>query len=67
MLKVPTESSSIALGLFFRPPNDTNFSDEFEKTLGKVWLKHKNIVLLGDFNIKYNEETAQHHEILMQK
>ena len=53
-----TESSSIAVGLYYCPPGDTEFFDGLEKSLEKAWLKHKNLFILGDFNVNFNETTS---------
>ena len=34
----------------YRPPDRADFYDKFKDILEKIWIKRKNIILLGDLN-----------------
>ena len=49
-INVVCQSQTWLLACIYRPPDNAAFFDAFNKVLEKVWVKRKNIVLLGDFN-----------------
>ncbi|PFX28251.1 hypothetical protein AWC38_SpisGene7016 [Stylophora pistillata] len=49
-LNVTMRSQSFLIGCLYKPPHDTVFLDTFRELLTGIWLKRKNIVLIGDFN-----------------
>ena len=52
-IKMHTKATSFVLGLVYRAPNEATFFDEFTKQLESTWLKYKNLVLVGDFNVNF--------------
>ena len=51
--KIIRNSSALILGNCYRPPSDFQFYSRFYDCLEKVWLKHRNVLLVGDFNSDY--------------
>ncbi|KAK2556861.1 hypothetical protein P5673_021073 [Acropora cervicornis] len=52
-IKIMRNSPALILGNCYRPPSDFQFSSRFYDSLEKVWLKHRNMLLVGDFNSDY--------------
>lgn len=52
-IRVSVNSTSFIIGNIYRPPSDSSFFDTFHVMLEKVWVKYKNVVLLGDFNCDF--------------
>ena len=49
-LNITMRSQSFLVGRVYRPPNDSSFFDHFRDLLANIWLKRKNIILVGDLN-----------------
>ena len=49
-INVLCQSQTWLLACIYRPPDNGAFFDAFNKVLEKVWVKRKNILLLGDYN-----------------
>ena len=49
-LNVTIRSQSFLIGCIYRPPQDSLFFNHFRNVLENIWLRRKNIILLGDFN-----------------
>ena len=49
-INVLCQSQTWLVACIYRPPDNGAFFDAFNKVLEKVWMKRKNILLLGDFN-----------------
>ena len=47
------KSSALILGNCYQPTSDFQFYSRFYDCLEKVWLKHRNVLLVGDFNSDY--------------
>ena len=44
----------------YRPPDRADFYDKFKDILEKIWIKRKNIILLGDLNsLAFQGETTE--------
>ena len=43
-------SQSFLVGCVYRSPNDSSFFDSFRDLIANIWLKRKNIIVVGDFN-----------------
>ena len=52
-LKIHINSSSLVVGTIYRPPSDSMFFDRFHIMLEKTWLKHRNVVIVGDLNCDF--------------
>ena len=52
-LKILVNSTAFVVGTIYRPPSDLTFFKSFQLMLEKVWLKHRNVVILGDFNCDF--------------
>ncbi len=63
-INILCQSQSWLLACIYWPPDNAVFFDTFNKVLERVWVKKKNILLLGDFNCDFlfrgrtNEQTA---------
>ena len=44
-------SHSITVGIFYRPPNQSNFLDNISNDFTKLYTEKKEIIILGDLNI----------------
>ena len=49
-LQVKAGPTDLLIGIAYCSPNNNNFFTEFPKALERMWMKHANIVLLGDVN-----------------
>lgn len=49
-LNVTIRSQSFLIGCIYRPPQDSLFFNHFRNVLENIWLRRKNIIILGDFN-----------------
>lgn len=49
-LNVTVRSQSFLVGCIYRPPSDCSFFDDFRNQITEIWMKRKNIILVGDFN-----------------
>lgn len=58
-LNVTIRSQSTLLGCLYRPPNPTTFCDALHSLLNKIWVKRKNVILLGDFNSNMSSDNDQ--------
>ena len=65
-LRIVTKSSSVTIGSFYRPPDNTAFFEDIVIPLEKAWYKYKNLVLVGGFNINFSK-TAHGHELRLQE
>ena len=52
-IKIIRNSSALILGNCYRPPSDFQFYSRFYDCLEKVWLKHRTVLVVGDFNSDY--------------
>lgn len=53
-LRISSDSNKgFTLGVVYRPPDSTTFFENFDRNLEKVWLKYKEIVMVGDFNCDF--------------
>ena len=57
-IKLHTNKTSSVIGLVYRAPNDAGFFDEFSKQLERCWLKYKNLIIIGDFNVNLLHQGA---------
>jgi hypothetical protein len=48
-LRVVTISSSVTIGSFYRPPDNTAFFEDIVIPLEKAWYKYKNLSFGGGF------------------
>ena len=49
-LKILVNSSGFIVGTVYRPPTDSLLFDRFQVILEKLWIKHRNVVIIGDLN-----------------
>lgn len=50
-LNVTMRSQSFLVGCFYhRHPSDCSFFDIFSDQITEIWMKRKNVILVGDFN-----------------
>ena len=50
-LKIMVNSSAFIIGTVYRPPSsDSLFFERFQDLLEKLWIKRRNVVIVGDFN-----------------
>ena len=49
-LNITMRSQSFLVGCVYRPPNDSSFFVTFRDLITDIWIRRKNIVLVGDFN-----------------
>ena len=64
--------TAAVLGIYYRPPYSQEnkvtipmFNDEFCQFLADIQVKHKNIIVAGDFNIHINESTDTNAQAFM--
>ena len=58
-LKIMFESSTFIVGSIYRPPSDSEFFQRVYITLERVWLKYRNVLVIGDLNaISYEQTTS---------
>ena len=57
-LNITIRSQSTLLGCLYRPPKSTAFYNDLHDLLNKIWVKRKNVILLGDFNSNLLANTA---------
>jgi exonuclease III len=57
--KITESSQELHIFAVYRPPDDSinNFIDEFLETLTETVLNYKNLIILGDFNLRINDDT----------
>ena len=65
-LRTVTKSSSVTIGSFYRPSDNTAFFEDIVIPIEKAWYKYKNLVLVGDFNANFSK-TAHGHELRLQE
>ena len=58
-LNVTIRSQSTSLGCLYRPPDSTTVFDALYSLFNKVWVKRKNVILLGDFNSNMPSDNDQ--------
>ena len=51
-INVTLHSQSTLIGCLYRPPKDMTFFSSLQALLNKIWVKRKNVVLIGDLNSK---------------
>ena len=49
-INITCDSQQLIIGCIYRPPDDSQFYEIFYSTLERIWMKRKNILLMGDFN-----------------
>ena len=49
-INVTLHSQSTLIGCLYRPPKDMTFFSSLQALLNKIWVKRKNVVLIGDLN-----------------
>lgn len=49
-INVTMRSQSALIGCLYRPPKDMAFFSSLQGLLNKIWVKRKNVVLIGDVN-----------------
>ncbi|PFX12217.1 Cytidine and dCMP deaminase domain-containing protein 1 [Stylophora pistillata] len=49
-LNITMRSQSFLVGCVYRPPDDSSFFHSFRDLITNIWLKRKNVILVGDFN-----------------
>ena len=49
-LRIPVNSSVFIVGTVYRPPSDSLFFDRFQVILEKLWIKRRNVVIIGPLN-----------------
>ena len=54
-LKIMFEVAAFIVGTIYRPPSDTDFFESFYVTLEKVWLKYRNVIVIGDLNADFTK------------
>ena len=57
-IKLHRKTTSAAIGLVDRAPNENGFFDEFSKQVEQCRLKNKNLILIGDFNVNFLDQVA---------
>ena len=50
LLNITMRSQSLLVGCIYRPPNDPSFFQPFRELIADIWLRRKNIILVGNFN-----------------
>ena len=55
------------MGTFYRPPNNMAFFQDIVYPLEKAWLKYKNLILLGDFNVSFSKTASITDQALQDK
>jgi hypothetical protein len=57
-LKLTVDSSAFTCitGIFYRPPSHCEFFERFNVMLENVWMKHRKVLLVGDFNCDMSSE-----------
>lgn len=69
-LNVTLRSQSFLIGCIYRPPQDSLFFNHFRNVLENIWLRRKNIILLGDFNsdmLKGSNNTESQYGIMLNR
>lgn len=70
-LNVTLRSQSFLIGcIYTRPPQDSLFFNHFRNVLENIWLRRKNIILLGDFNsdmLKGSNNTESQYGIMLNR
>lgn len=49
-LNITIRSHSTLIGCLYRPPKSTTFFNSLHALLNRIWIKRKNVILLGNFN-----------------
>ena len=57
-LNITIRSQSTLLGCLYRPSKSTTLYSDLHDLLNKIWVKRKNVILLGDFNCNLFANTA---------
>ena len=57
-IKLYTKTTSAAIGLVYRAPNESGSFYQFSKQVEQCWLKNKNLILIGDFNVNFLDQVA---------
>lgn len=50
-LKLQIDSRAFIVGTIYRPSDNYNFFETFHQTLEKLWLKYKNVFIVGDLKL----------------
>ena len=58
-LKIMFDLSAFIVGSIYRPPSDSEFFQRFYITLEKVWLKYKNVIVIGDLNADFTRNRGE--------
>ena len=58
-LKIMFDLSALIVGSIYRPPSDSEFFQRFYITLEKVWLKHRNVIVIGDLNADFTKNRGE--------
>lgn len=58
-INITIRSQSTLLGCLYRPPKSVTFYNDLHDLLNKIWVKRKNVILLGDFNCNLLANTAE--------
>ena len=53
-LKISINSTVFIVGTIYRPPDDNEFFGHFRQMLERVWMKHRNVMIVGDFNCDFS-------------
>lgn len=54
-LKLLVGSSAFIVGTIYRPPEIYSFFEPFHETIEKLWMKYKNVIIVGDFNCDFSK------------
>ena len=58
-INLTMRSQSTLIGCLYRPPKDMTFFSSLQGLLNKIWVKRKNVVLIGDLNSNLPPATNQ--------
>ena len=58
-LKIMFESSAFIVGSIYRPRSDSEFFQRFYIMLEKVWLKYRNVIVIGDLNADFTRNSGE--------
>ena len=53
------ESSTFIVGSIYRPPSDSEYFQMFYITLEKVWLKYRNVLVIGDLDADFTRNRGE--------
>ena len=58
-LTITVRSHSTVIGCLYRPPKSTTFFNSLHGLLHRIWIKRKNVILLGVLNSNLTSDTRR--------